>query len=187
MVHASAGHRLSSAGLYSEAAWELQTAEELGALFSWHLRELAYVSTRMGNEEGAIAARRAELERQGATREELTALDAATAKDGLLGYWDWMRRAIEGHPDPNPFEVAEVNAALGDRDEALLWLARTLDTDILWFLHGQRSPAFDELRDDPRYLDLVGAYPLWHPPAGQPAKGAGGDREERGMGAGSKV
>ena len=60
------------------------------------------------------------------------------------------------HPpgeSPNPFDVAAVYAALGDRDSAFRWLDRAHDQRIIWFL--KVHPFLDPLRGDTRYTALL--------------------------------
>ncbi|MCH9646758.1 MAG: winged helix-turn-helix domain-containing protein [Deltaproteobacteria bacterium] len=164
VVHAALGQRLSAAKRYADAIWELESAEDLGASFSWHFRELGYAFIRLGDEGAAAKAFRREIERQnGGDAGELAEIDAAVTLGGLQGYWTWHHERLGDFPDSNPFLNAETAAATGQTELALRWLAKTLDDDIFWFLHRQRSPAFDGLRDDPRYLEQVGHLPLWTP------------------------
>jgi tetratricopeptide (TPR) repeat protein len=163
LVHAELAQRLSAAKLYHEAVSEFQTAEGLGAPFVWHLRELSYTLFRLGDQAGAVAARRLEAQRAGADRDQLAALDAAIAEDGLHGFWRWQLGYLQSQSNAPPFAVSEASAGLGRREEALAWIAKTIDSDVLWVLRGQRTPAFDRLRDDPAYLQLLGGYALWRP------------------------
>jgi tetratricopeptide (TPR) repeat protein len=163
LVHAALAQRLSAAKLYTEAVSEFQTAEGLGASFVWHLRELSYTLFRLGDEAGATAARRLEAQRAGADSEQLAALDAAIAEDGLDGFWEWQLSYLQSQSSPPPFALAEASAGHGDRAEALAWIAKAIDSDVLWVLRGQRTPAFDSLRDDADYLRLLGSYDLWRP------------------------
>ena len=55
-----------------------------------------------------------------------------------------------------PSEIAAVYTGLGEMDQALEWLDRTLDPDELddfWLRWSDFE--FDPLRDDPRFQDLL--------------------------------
>jgi tetratricopeptide (TPR) repeat protein len=54
-----------------------------------------------------------------------------------------------------PLQLAEVFAALGDRDAAFEWLNRAYEDRRYWLIYLKTDPAFDALRDDPRFGDLV--------------------------------
>jgi TolB-like protein/Flp pilus assembly protein TadD len=163
LMHAAYGHRLSTAEAYSHAERELLTAEELGAEFNWHFTELAHVRTRMGDEIGAIEARRRQMRHLSLSERDLDAFEAAVADAGMRGFWRWYLEYLEATSDRYPIRRAEALAALGEDERALQWLAKSLQSNEMWFLHTQRSPAFDGLRDDPRYLALVSDYPIWRP------------------------
>jgi TolB-like protein/DNA-binding winged helix-turn-helix (wHTH) protein/tetratricopeptide (TPR) repeat protein len=163
LVHAALAQRLSAAKLYREAVSEFQTAEGLGASFVWHLRELSYTLFRLGDEAGAASARRLEAQRRGADSRQLAALDEAIAKGGLAGFWEWQLRYLGTQSNPPPFALAEASAGLGMREDALAWINKAIDSDVLWVLRGQRTQAFDSLRDDPAYLQMLGSYALWRP------------------------
>lgn len=163
LVHAAAGQRLAAAERYEDAERELLAADELGAPFAWHLRELALVRTRLGDENGAIEARRLQMQRKRVPETDLEAFERAVAESGMRGFWRWYRSYLDATDDRFPMRRAEAAAALGFDAEALAWLEPTLKDQALWFLHTQRSPAFDSLRQDPRFLELVAGYPLWAP------------------------
>jgi tetratricopeptide (TPR) repeat protein len=55
----------------------------------------------------------------------------------------------------DPLMVAEVFTALGDRDAAFEWLDRAYDDRRYWLLFLKSDPAFDTLRDDSRFAELV--------------------------------
>jgi TolB-like protein/Tfp pilus assembly protein PilF len=56
--------------------------------------------------------------------------------------------------DRNVFELALLYAALGDKDEAFVWLEKGLERrDLIIFL--KTEPKFDSLRSDPRFEQLV--------------------------------
>lgn len=163
LVRAAAGQRMGAARRYEDAAEQLLAAEDLGARFGWHLRELALVRNRLGDEAGAVNARRQELSRTGLSEAQFDAFEAAVQEAGLEGFWRWYRSYLEATDDRFAMRRAEAAAALGLDEEALAWLEVALDGPVMWFLHTQRSPAFDDLRQDERYLEMVAGYPLWSP------------------------
>jgi DNA-binding winged helix-turn-helix (wHTH) protein/TolB-like protein/Tfp pilus assembly protein PilF len=164
LVHAAAGQRLHAAGQYALAEAHLVEVDRLGPRFTWHLIELSMVQSRLGDEQRAIATRRHQLERAGIAADDLADLDARILTDGVHGYWTWYLEHLERTDDPFGMRRAEALAALGRHDEALPWIAAAVENQTMWFLHRQRSPAFDRLRTDPRFVEIAGDLPLWHPP-----------------------
>jgi hypothetical protein len=55
----------------------------------------------------------------------------------------------------DPLLLAEVFTALEDRDAAFEWLNRAYEDRRYWLVYLKSDPAFDLLRDDPRFAELV--------------------------------
>ena len=77
-----------------------------------------------------------------------------TALKGLL------RRQIELSSNPaspayEPRSVAQCYVALGDKDNAFLWLNKAYDGREILLMNLKVDPSFAPLRSDPRYADLV--------------------------------
>jgi hypothetical protein len=51
--------------------------------------------------------------------------------------------------------LATVYAALGERDEAFVWLEKLYKADELVIMQPKLEPALDPLRSDPRFADLL--------------------------------
>jgi tetratricopeptide (TPR) repeat protein len=98
-------------------------------------------------------------ETSGAAPERITALRAAHAAAGIKGL---RRKRIElnkksavDHQSINSYDIAIDCAAVGDRDQAILWLEKAL------LAHDPKSaligvePIFDGLRDDPRFVSFL--------------------------------
>jgi tetratricopeptide (TPR) repeat protein len=66
----------------------------------------------------------------------------------------------ESRSQNNPYNVARVYAALGEKDEAIDWLTKALERKSfsIWFL--RVDPFFDPLRQDPRFQELLGRIGL---------------------------
>ena len=57
-------------------------------------------------------------------------------------------------PADDPAEVAADFARLGERDKAFFWLEKAYDEHLIPF-YIKVQPAFDNIRSDPRYADLL--------------------------------
>lgn len=110
---------------YEEAIAEFQRAVELSRRTNFYLKDLGYAYAAAGRREDALRIAR-ELEEKYARREAL----------GL--------------------DLADVYAGLGDKDKVFAWLERDFQRGS-----GSQLPtitfnfAFDDLRSEPRYADLV--------------------------------
>ncbi len=155
LVHAAWGQRLNAAGRPREALERFRAADALGAEFAWHWREAAYAYERLGEVEQALESYVERLRRRGVEGEELEALRQAVAADGLPGYWRWQYQHLARLPDSEPMLLAEALAGSGDAEAAFPWLQAAVAKRGGWFLHMVKSPAFDPLREDSRFLALV--------------------------------
>lgn len=66
----------------------------------------------------------------------------------------------ENRSQNNPYNIARVYVALGEKDEAIDWLTKALERKSfsIWFL--RVDPFFDPLRQDPRFQELLGRIGL---------------------------
>jgi TolB-like protein len=56
----------------------------------------------------------------------------------------------------DPVYVAEIHAGLGDADAAFMWLEKAYDQHSTGMLRLRQSPAYERIRADPRFVDLLG-------------------------------
>jgi TolB-like protein/DNA-binding winged helix-turn-helix (wHTH) protein len=54
-----------------------------------------------------------------------------------------------------PYEIATAHAALGNRDQALLWLRKGIERRSICMPDARTDPRLDSLRGDPRFEDLL--------------------------------
>ena len=127
---------------------ELNPNDQLGAY------GLGLVSQAQGNHEQAIAyfqrenlnhgldvvSARASQGKKEEAKRELAAILESTKKQNV-----YLRPGL----------VAEVYASLGDKDEAIRWLEKGYRERDAWLALLKVWPAFDPLRSDPRFQDLL--------------------------------
>jgi tetratricopeptide (TPR) repeat protein len=112
----------------------------------------------MGLYQEAATALQTWLTFQGASEEEVGGLADAAAL-GAESYWRWnldydKERAQRGESVlPSNFAVSF--AHLGEKDQAFQWLEKAYEQREGLLLYLKGSPAFDPLRDDPRFHDLL--------------------------------
>jgi TolB-like protein/Tfp pilus assembly protein PilF len=71
-----------------------------------------------------------------------------------------MRSLIELQSNPatpgySPSDVAQLYSSLGDKDKAFFWLNKAYEERAVTLIYLKVDPAFDPLRSDPRYVELV--------------------------------
>ncbi len=167
LIHAAAGQRLNAAGSYRRALSRFQDAEALGGRFQWIAREKAWAFARLGEEEQSLEILvGSAVERERLDSRQIAELRRSTQEKGMIGYYAWELQVLlsRRQRDPGyPTWVAAAYSGAGRTEEGLDWLARAAQEQNLWLPHSLKSPAFDSLRDDPRFLANLGKIPPWWP------------------------
>ena len=150
--HVSLSTAYYGARRYEEALAAARRGERLDPEFPGVQSGIGYILLETGDLEGARAA----FEKEKIEWQRLTGLALVDAK---LGRADAARagltRARERLGDAAAYQYAEINAQLGDRDEAFRWLevARKVKDPGLSFL--LTDPLMEPLREDPRFGSLT--------------------------------
>jgi len=159
------GFRVSGAQLFLEARRYEESIEQLQALLDLAPNSpnaygtLTRVYQAQGLYEEAATALHKSLVLGGTSEEEVAGLLDAAAL-GAEGYWRWRldyfrERAKREYVGPDMFAVSY--AHLGEKDEAFEWLEKAFEEGgAMSSLVGLKvDPAWDPLRDDPRFQDLL--------------------------------
>jgi serine/threonine protein kinase/tetratricopeptide (TPR) repeat protein len=95
-----------------------------------------------------------QIERQPEVAAELK---QAYANAGMKGVYRWFiaRDSDPSKPAYEPLGAAANYALLGDKDDAFVWLEKAYQQHAGGLINLRVDPAFDSLRSDPRYADLV--------------------------------
>ena len=88
---------------------------------------------------------------RGLEGEALDGLLRVVSTDGLPGYWRWQYQRLAGIPDSEPMLLTEALAGSADVEGSFPWLHAAVAKRGSWLLHLSQSPAFDSLRDGPRF------------------------------------
>lgn len=133
--------------------------------FTWVYRNRARPLMQLGREREAVESLYTEARLTGEKPEYLATLRAAIDADGIGGYYRWRLGRIEAMLAQGfllrPFQYAEALAGAGHVDAALAELAKApVCPDADTFFYGRSSPAFDALRDDPRFLAIYARFGL---------------------------
>ena len=90
--------------------------------------------------------------------EKAEELQLAFKVSGYPGFLRKLLDALETRAKTeyvSPAQFAELYTHLGQKEEAFAWLEKTFDERDPFIVHLKIDPAFDSLRDDPRYDDLL--------------------------------
>ena len=147
---------LNAAGRWQEAVEAADHALLLDGHY-WILRYQAFALYRLGDIEGVTANYRKLTELQGETPEVLDRLDHLIEKEGLQGYWAWLIgrfQYLESQGiEARPMDHAEALAGTGQGEDAMIQLEKAVSGgDGACFLQLRFSPAFDSIRNDPRFV-----------------------------------
>jgi TolB-like protein/lipoprotein NlpI len=86
------------------------------------------------------------------------ALKDAYAASSMSGYWrTWIEHcASESRPGfVTSFHIAGAYSRLGDSNAAFEWLEKAFEERIVFLVYLKVEPAFDGLRNDPRFAELL--------------------------------
>jgi len=150
----SAAQLFSQARRYDEAIEEVQTALALNPNFPMAYRTLVnYVYEGQELYEEAIVVYQKIL-----AEEEAAGLADAYQTLGKEGYWRWWldywtEMAKQRYVSSEQF--ARIYAHLGETDQVFEQLEKAYDEHDVALLLGRSLPAYDPLRDDPRFTDLL--------------------------------
>ena len=164
------GYRLFHARRYDEAIDTLTRELDQRVPLTAVVLGYAYVAKGMYKE--AIAAYRLAIERGDNTPSTQIYLGAAYAQAGDRQQAQAILKRLEmGKAYVSPGELAVLYVALGEREQAFKSLEKGFAARDLQLQYLSIEPAFDSLRSDPRFADLVRRVGL--PSVG---KGSGGSR-----------
>lgn len=154
-------HRL--AGDFGPALDHYEHALELDPGF-WLVHEnVGKLHEQRGDPEAAEGALRRAVEHAGPTPRPRAGLARVLAVSGDTAEAREIVEEIreQASEEDNHFpEVATALEALGDTDAAFAWLGRSYEQRHPRLQHLGVDPAFDRLRDDPRFRDLLGRIGL---------------------------
>jgi len=153
------GRILCLARKYDEALAELRQAGDMqrnaSAVDIWIFKSL--FKKGLSDDAAAVDLRIRDY-RDGLNAESLDALRAGYSKNGLQGYWTKLRELLLPRfrsTANGVYRLAEINAYLGDKDEAFRWLEKAYESRTSWMPWIRVDPSMDPLRSDPRFNDLL--------------------------------
>jgi TolB-like protein/Flp pilus assembly protein TadD len=157
IINTNVGMILRWAGEYDRAAERLRKAIELDPHFVGSFQELGTVYEEQGKYEEAreMYLRTLEESDRFLGQAELGHLyGAAGRRAEALELLSELEEAAKTR-HVSPMEFAFIHAGLGNIDEAFEWLERSIETGDPTFSWRILTPGVDELRDDPRFVDLL--------------------------------
>jgi tetratricopeptide (TPR) repeat protein len=120
-------------------------------------RELGDAYAMKGMAKQAVDEYLKAAERRGTASDKIAALRNAFARSGMNGYL--LKRIeqlqAEKTPDQNAVSIATLYARLGDKEQSFDWLEKAYATHAEGLVRLKEELAFDTLRPDARFKDLL--------------------------------
>ena len=95
----------------------------------------------------------------GFTSDQIAALRGAFEKSGIDGYFqqriEQFTKTGEYSPEHSDFQIAQLYARLGKKEQAFEWLEKAYAEHSDGMVRLKEELAFDHLRSDPRFAELV--------------------------------
>jgi DNA-binding winged helix-turn-helix (wHTH) protein/TolB-like protein/Tfp pilus assembly protein PilF len=143
---------------YDQGIAQGQKALEMDPHFAEVYEYLKRCYDGKGMYKEAIAARQMRRKLAGVAPEETAAMRDAAAATSARVYWQ-KRLKQEAEESKQGlsigFEMAEIFAQLGEKDQAFAWLERAYEQRSFMMLYLKVAPNLDPLRSDPRFADLL--------------------------------
>ena len=150
------GYRLHLARRYDEAIAELKKVLETDPNLDYVYNIIGYAYAGKGQFKEAIAAYRETIRLGDKGTSIQIYLGAAYAQAGEREKAQAILRQLETTKEyVSPGELAILYGALGDKEKAFQTLERAFDEHDLQLQFLKNDPAYDPLRDDPRFQDLT--------------------------------
>jgi TolB-like protein len=144
---------------YNEAVAQLKKTMELDPTFPINYLTLAQTYEQMGRSEEAIAEMRKLMAMPGGDwSESLAELGCAFAYAGNKAEANEIIQQLNqrsGREYVNPYVIATIYVALGDKDRTFEWLNKAIPERTAYLAFMRVEPKFDPLRSDPRFGQFV--------------------------------
>ncbi len=143
---------------YDQAITQGQKVVEMDPQFAEVYEFLKRCYDQKGMYREAIAARQMRRKLAGYNAEETAALREAAAATSARVYWQKRleQEVEESRREPTAaFDMAEIFAQLGNKDQAFAWLERAYQERSFMMMYLKVTPNLDPLRSDPRFADML--------------------------------
>ena len=140
------------------AIYEWNKSLEIDPAFWWSHQFLSFVARDRGDYRSWFEHQRKAMELAGAPASDIAKLQKYADENGYEGAWRSMVRLHQRWATVNGADgmtLAIASARLGDRDAALQWLDRGIANHPNDAIYINVEPAFDTMRDDPKFQAIV--------------------------------
>jgi tetratricopeptide (TPR) repeat protein len=152
---------LEASGRMDQAIEYIKQSMELDPSFAWTHSHISFIYRMKGDQAASVAerARAAELLDQ---PDEATKLRDTFRAVGWTGYLRQLLQQNWGVLGRSPTRVASLQAELGQKEQAIASLNEAAEKGDWWLFSIKYDPAFDGIRNDPRFRELLKKFDLPH-------------------------
>lgn len=122
------------------------------------LYNLSEINEQKGNLKEAVELWKEAMMLESAARRFIAEIEQKSQTGGREGFTrakaEWLEDLIE-KDYVYPTDLAKCYAVLGDKDKAIMWLEKGIEARVPDILSIKYAPAFDNLREDDRFQDLL--------------------------------
>jgi len=145
---------------YDKAIEQLKAIQNLDPNFTlgYGLLGAVYREKGMYDESVETWLKISTLEGGGFSKEELDVLRKAYKESGFKGHWRKHAELLQAHAREkyvSPIFIAMDYAMIGEKELAFVWLEKAYEERSSWLPEIGVDPVWDNLRDDPRFQDLL--------------------------------
>lgn len=148
---------------YERAVAQIQEAIKQNAATGYLYSDLALVYARMGRTSDALEANERATHLTGSNPETITTQALIYGFTGNLRKARSIAESLEAVPRKSaiqPYGIASIYAAIGDRELAFKWLERAGHQRSPYMLRVRVDPSFDKIRSEPRFEAILNSTSL---------------------------
>ncbi len=159
MIGTWVGLRYYLARQYERAITQVQSTVELDRNFAAARLVLGESYVQSGQREKGLAELQGAASLSGNSPLYLAQIAVALASTGrkseALALTSQLEMMLTSQQYVSPYGLAQIHAALGDREQTFKWLQSAYDDRAVWMTYLAVDPVFDNYRSDPRFQDLL--------------------------------
>lgn len=165
LVGGDIGETLRMARRYEAAIEEFRRTLELDPNFADALPDLGLAYAYIGMYDKAVSATNKGIVLSGNSAQAIAFLGRIHAVSGKKAEAHKViaeLREVSKRRYVSPLDIAMIYATLGERDQAFAWLEKAYEEHICWLIELGIEPAWDNLRSDTRFTNLLRRVGLPH-------------------------
>lgn len=158
IINARVGHTYYFGRRYDQAIEQYKKTLELDPNFAIAHSRLGWAYLQKGMHRDAVEEFLRGNALAGESPEAVAELKQAFVRSGIQGYWEKsleLEQQKAKHRYVSAYDMAILCARLGEKEQAFNWLDKAYEERSSSLVYLKVEPSFDNLRQDPRLVDLL--------------------------------